>query len=213
MSVLVVILTAAALLLTHTEPQSSPAGNGATEATSAGVADPSPSPSSLSLTSLLADLMPSREHLQMVWDAREVSMAECLAAVGFTWIPRPHDDSVDDWARWYEWYNSVTARHPDLEALAFGRSEQSGPATEGCQLESYRAVHRDGMTVEARAADLYNDAAAYVAGLSAEGQTLSDEAIAAGLTVWAGKNKDLLDELRSDAAAEYLRASEILDHA
>lgn len=161
------------------------------------------------LDKVMLQLLPSGDHTRLMWEAREVVIGDCMTEQGYAWVARPSGDSSEEWAAWQEWYDSRVAGDPAFESAFLGQKSESGALESGCQLAAYNALHRDGISAEARAADLYNEAAGVA--LSVEGDD-SEAAtkISAALTEWLTENSDRVAALQRDIATELATAKEVL---
>lgn len=161
------------------------------------------------LDELLLQLLPSGDHTRLMWEAREVVISDCMTEQGYTWVARPSGDSSEEWAVWQEWYDSLVAGDPAFESALLGQKSESGALESGCQLAAYNALHRDGVSAEARAADLYNEAAGVA--LSVEGDDPEAATkISAALTEWLTENSDRVAALQRDIATEIATAKQVL---
>lgn len=165
------------------------------------------------LDSLMRQLMPSGEHVRLLWDAREVLVGRCMSQRGIEWISRPNNDSTPAWDQWHSWYDPLAAADPSVPIALLGEEDKTGSTMGGCQLEAYVTLHRDGVPAEARAADLYNEAAAEVLKVSSNDPNEMAREISATLTKWMAANSVEIDEVQSDIAAEFATAMEVLGRA
>lgn len=164
------------------------------------------------LDSLMVDLMPSGDHTRMMWEAREVVISGCMAEQGYDWVARPSGPSSEEWERWQAWYDSLVAREPGLARALLGSENDSGVLESGCQLAAYFALHREGVPAEARAADLYNEAAGVALSVDAADANVN-ERVSAALTEWRTENSDRIAALQRDVATELATARGVLGDA
>ena len=180
-----------------------------------GGATPAPKPLNeyLDLNSLLVTFSTSVDHNRLIWDAREVVVAQCMSRNGYKWLPRPNNDSVTEWGAWQKWYDPIAATDPSFEAALFGVEGEGSTNVGGCQLTAYQALHEAGITVEERMADLYNEAAGVALAVDGTDPELQAREVDALLTEWLASKAGVIEELQRAVEAEAAKAKEVLQEA
>lgn len=167
-------------------------------------------PELLDLDSLLIELSPSGEHIQLMWDAREVMISSCMSQRGYEYVPRPNDDSTAEWNEWQTWYDQLVAADPSFGFALFGVDGESDLNVGGCQLTAYQSLHRDGIPAEARLADLYNSAAAAVFAVGSPDLGVPLYEVDRVLVEWKATNASVIEQFWDDIEMESAAAREVL---